>query len=40
MYSLPKLESIYLVKMELEVQAFALLIKENKGEKGDFVGKD
>ena len=36
---MPKLELIYLVITELEVESSALYRKENKEEKGDFEGK-
>jgi len=39
MYRLPKLEPIYPVKNELEVEVSALPKKENKEEKGDLKGK-
>jgi len=34
-YGLPKLESIYSVKIELEIKTYVLPKKENKKEKGD-----
>jgi len=39
MYGFYKSEPIYLVKIVIKVEAFALPIKENKEEKGELEGK-
>jgi len=36
---LPKLEAIFLVKIDLEIEAFVLFKKEKKEKKGDLEGK-